>query len=61
MYSEGDVYHYPWLWNNTLGPLTDRPGRPGNWGYENTDGLGLIEYFNVGTSVSIYNFQVDTF
>jgi len=36
----------PWFykWNQTLGPLTDRPGRPGTWSYENTDGLGLVEY-----------------
>ncbi|GJJ10699.1 hypothetical protein Clacol_004926 [Clathrus columnatus] len=33
-----------WIWNNTIGPLTDRPGRPGDWGYVNTDGLGLLEY-----------------
>ncbi|KAI9702635.1 MAG: hypothetical protein M1820_006141 [Bogoriella megaspora] len=33
-----------WYWNETLGPLKDRPGRPGTWSYQNTDGLGLIEY-----------------
>ncbi|KAH9825345.1 family 51 glycoside hydrolase [Melampsora americana] len=32
-----------WLWWKTIGPLTDRPGRKGNWGYINTDGLGLFE------------------
>lgn len=47
MDSEGDVYHYPWRWNETIGPLTERPGRPGTWGYQNTDGLGLVEYMNV--------------
>ena len=31
-------------WNETLGPLKDRYGYPGTWGYENTNGLGLIEY-----------------
>jgi alpha-N-arabinofuranosidase len=35
---------YWWNWTNTLGPLEDRAGFPGTWGYENTDGLGLIEY-----------------
>jgi len=25
-------------------PLKDRPGRPGNWEYYNTDGLGLLEF-----------------
>ncbi|KAE9394877.1 glycoside hydrolase [Gymnopus androsaceus JB14] len=33
-----------WQWNNTVGPLVDRPGRLGDWGYINTDGLGLFEY-----------------
>ncbi|KII84680.1 glycoside hydrolase family 51 protein [Plicaturopsis crispa FD-325 SS-3] len=33
-----------WQWNATVGPLVDRPGRVGDWGYVNTDGLGLYEY-----------------
>ena len=33
-----------WKWWKTIGPLTDRPGRPGDWTYFNTDGLGLLEY-----------------
>ncbi|PBK78654.1 alfa-L-arabinofuranosidase precursor [Armillaria solidipes] len=33
-----------WQWNATLGSLVDRPGRVGDWGYINTDGLGLLEY-----------------
>ncbi|PBK98458.1 arabinofuranosidase [Armillaria gallica] len=33
-----------WVWNTTLGHLVDRPGRSGDWGYINTDGLGLLEY-----------------
>ncbi|KAL9093583.1 MAG: hypothetical protein Q9165_003978 [Trypethelium subeluteriae] len=41
---EGNDPPYLWYWNETIGPLKDRPGRPGTWGYENTDGLGLIEY-----------------
>ncbi|KAH8804445.1 glycoside hydrolase superfamily [Xylogone sp. PMI_703] len=41
---EGDTFNYRWKWNETIGPLTQRPGRPGTWGYENTDGLGLVEY-----------------
>ncbi|EGG09072.1 family 51 glycoside hydrolase [Melampsora larici-populina 98AG31] len=38
-YSAGDR----WKWDRTVGPLTDRPGRKGNWGYTNTDGFGLFE------------------
>jgi alpha-L-arabinofuranosidase len=33
-----------WNWRKTIGPLKDRPGRPGDWSYINTDGLGLLEY-----------------
>ncbi|KAK3675815.1 hypothetical protein LTR78_004456 [Recurvomyces mirabilis] len=41
---EGNAPPYWWNWTQTIGPLADRPGFPGTWGYENTDGLGLIEY-----------------
>lgn len=44
--SEGESFRYPWRWNETIGPLTQRPGRPGTWGYATTDGLGLVEYLN---------------
>ncbi|KAJ3478864.1 hypothetical protein NLI96_g9462 [Meripilus lineatus] len=33
-----------WQWNATVGSLLSRPGRSGDWGYINTDGLGLLEY-----------------
>ncbi|KAJ4389575.1 hypothetical protein N0V93_007046 [Gnomoniopsis smithogilvyi] len=33
-----------WKWNETIGPVQSRPGRQGNWGYPNTDALGLMEY-----------------
>ncbi|TBU48917.1 glycoside hydrolase [Dichomitus squalens] len=33
-----------WQWNATVGSLLDRPGRVGDWGYVNTDGLGLLEF-----------------
>ncbi|KUI57625.1 Alpha-L-arabinofuranosidase A [Cytospora mali] len=41
---EGEAAGLQWNWTKTLGNLTERPGRYGDWGYENTDGLGLIEY-----------------
>ncbi|PPQ85023.1 hypothetical protein CVT25_010412 [Psilocybe cyanescens] len=43
---EGQTFDTRWQWNNTLGALADRPGRLGDWGYVNTDGLGLMEYLN---------------
>ncbi|KAF8209467.1 glycoside hydrolase family 51 protein [Mycena galopus ATCC 62051] len=41
---EGGTTDTRWQWRNTVGPLVDRPGRLGDWGYINTDGLGLLEY-----------------
>ncbi|KAK5733513.1 hypothetical protein LTR17_009630 [Elasticomyces elasticus] len=41
---EGVSPQQRWKWWETLGPLTDRPGRAGDWGYYNTQGLGLLEY-----------------
>lgn len=41
---EGLQSPYWWNWTDTLGPLKDRPGYPGTWAYENTNGLGLLEY-----------------
>lgn len=41
---EGQSIPTRWKWNETIGPLIDRPGRIGDWGYYNTDGLGLMEY-----------------
>ncbi|KAJ6604947.1 glycoside hydrolase superfamily [Mycena sp. CBHHK59/15] len=43
---EGNSIDTRWKWNETLGPIENRPGRVGDWGYPNTDGLGLMEYLN---------------
>ncbi|KAH7911175.1 glycoside hydrolase family 51 protein [Hygrophoropsis aurantiaca] len=40
----GQTFSTRWQWNATVGALVDRPGRMGDWGYVNTDGLGLMEY-----------------
>jgi alpha-N-arabinofuranosidase len=44
---EGQSAGYRWKWNETIGPIINRPGRPGTWGYVNTDGLGLLELMQV--------------
>ncbi|KAK1146811.1 hypothetical protein N8T08_002572 [Aspergillus melleus] len=41
---EGNDEGTRWKWNETIGPVEERPGRPGTWEYYNTDGLGLDEY-----------------
>ncbi|KAH9486469.1 putative alpha-L-arabinofuranosidase A [Psilocybe cubensis] len=43
---EGMSFDTRWKWNETIGRLEDRPGRLADWGYSNTDGLGLLEYLN---------------
>ncbi|KAJ6489593.1 glycoside hydrolase [Mycena vitilis] len=43
---EGASFDTRWKWNSTLGPVEARPGRVADWGYPNTDGLGLLEYLN---------------
>ncbi|KAI1372237.1 Arabinosidase A [Hypoxylon crocopeplum] len=40
---EGSQYK----WNQTIGPLKDRPGKDSVWGYYETDGLGLVEYMQL--------------
>ncbi|EJD42966.1 glycoside hydrolase [Auricularia subglabra TFB-10046 SS5] len=41
---EGQTIPQFWNWTATVGSLVNRPGRQGDWGYFNTDGLGLLEY-----------------
>ena len=31
-------------WKTTLGPLENRPGHTGSWGYRPSDGMGLLEF-----------------
>ncbi|KAK8068862.1 hypothetical protein PG994_005478 [Apiospora phragmitis] len=41
---EGNNSNAWWDWKNTLGPLKNRPGFSGVWGYQQSNGLGLMEY-----------------
>ncbi|KAL1605238.1 hypothetical protein SLS60_004782 [Paraconiothyrium brasiliense] len=41
---EGLTNDTHWDWKDTLGPLKDRPGFQGVWGYQQTHGLGIMEY-----------------
>ena len=43
-YLEGNTIATRFDWKKTLGPLTQRPGHPGPWGYRSTDGMGLFEF-----------------
>ncbi|PVI00291.1 glycoside hydrolase family 51 protein, partial [Periconia macrospinosa] len=41
---EGNTNRTWWDWKDTLGPLKDRPGFEGVWNYQQTHGLGMLEY-----------------
>ncbi len=43
-YLEGDSVDKRFDWKKTLGPIDQRPGHRGPWGYRSTDGLGLLEF-----------------
>lgn len=43
-YLEGNTIETRFDWKKTLGPLTERPGHMGPWGYRSSDGMGLLEF-----------------
>ncbi|MCW3062267.1 MAG: alpha-L-arabinofuranosidase domain protein [Capsulimonas sp.] len=43
-YLEGDTVADRFDWKKTLGPIEQRPGHQGPWGYRSTDGMGLLEF-----------------
>src|SRR5579871_5867966 len=43
-YVEGDRIKDRFDWRKTIGPLIDRPTHPTTWGYQSTDGMGLLEF-----------------
>jgi alpha-N-arabinofuranosidase len=43
-YLEGGSVENRFDWKKTLGPLDQRPGHRGPWGYRSTDGMGLLEF-----------------
>jgi alpha-L-arabinofuranosidase len=43
-YLEGDHIPERYEWKKTLGPLVDRPTHPSPWGYQSSDGMGLLEF-----------------
>ena len=42
-YLEGNTLAGRFNWKNTIGPLDQRLGNPGTWGYRSSDGFGLLE------------------
>jgi alpha-N-arabinofuranosidase len=50
---EGNGSPYYWKWNQTIGDLKNRPGRPGTWGDINTDGFGLLEMMQASQDLDL--------
>ncbi len=47
-YLEGDTIDTRFDWENTIGPIQDRPGHFNSaWGYWSEDGMGLLEYLEL--------------
>jgi alpha-L-arabinofuranosidase len=45
-YLEGNEIDERFNWYKTIGPLEDRPGHQGPWGYRSSDGMGLLEFLD---------------
>lgn len=43
-YLEGDTVATRFPWKTSLGPIEQRPGHQGTWGYRSSDGMGLMEF-----------------
>ena len=41
---EGPSINDAFPWKTTLGPIANRPGHNGSWGYRASDGMGLLEF-----------------
>jgi alpha-N-arabinofuranosidase len=41
---EGPLISDAFPWKQTLGPIENRPGHRGSWGYRPSDGMGLLEF-----------------
>ena len=43
-YLEGETVATRFKWKETIGPIEQRPGHRGTWGYRSSDGMGLLEF-----------------
>ena len=49
---EGNTIEERFIWEETLGDVSERPGHMGCWGYYSTDGLGLLEYLELSEDLN---------
>ena len=52
---EGLTNDTRWDWKDSLGPLRYRPGFQGTWDYQQTHGLGLMEYLEWAEDMGLQN------
>ncbi|KAL2111019.1 hypothetical protein VUR80DRAFT_376 [Thermomyces stellatus] len=50
---EGDDVNNWWDWKQSLGPLRNRRGFQNTWGYQMTNGLGLMEYLQMAEDMGM--------
>lgn len=50
---EGSTNASYWNWKDSIGALEDRPGFAGVWGYQQTHGLGLLEYLEFAEDLNM--------
>lgn len=46
----GEVYRY--VWEETIGPIEQRPGFPGIWDYYSSNGVGMLEYLELAEELN---------
>lgn len=47
---EGEIHRY--IWEETIGPIEQRPGHPGLWDYYASNGIGILEYLELAEELN---------
>lgn len=47
---DGEIHRY--VWEETIGPIEQRPGHPGLWGYYASNGIGMLEYLELAEELN---------
>lgn len=48
--SDGVIHRY--IWEETIGPIEQRPGHPGLWDYYASNGVGMLEYLELAEELN---------
>ncbi len=47
---DGEIRRY--IWEETVGPIEERPGHPGLWDYYASNGIGMLEYLELAEELN---------